>query len=149
MNEPRLKTRAFELCLGFALAGCVAADCLAQSSISLPAIATNKVATALTWTAPKGITNFIVYSGKARNAWTNRITIATNYTLILPGVAYGIAALSNTVEGLIAYWPSNRIGEIRLKERGKTNFTVLQKFTNSPPEAVKLWEVVNLTTGWQ
>lgn len=104
----------------------------------------------LKWAWPTEAVKFAVYSGQVRNGWTNRSVIATNQIEVAPFTAYGIACISaEDAEGLLAYWPSNRIGQIRLREEGKTNFTVLEQFTNSPPEAMKLWRVENVTTGWQ
>jgi len=114
------------------------------------AVATNAKVEVLMWDAPKGITKFAVCRGAIRNGWTNRAVISTNQIIIQPGVVYGVSAIdSKGAEGLIAYWPSNRIGEIRLREVGKTNFSVLERFTNNPPESQKLWRVENITTGWQ
>lgn len=136
-----------QLMLAACLALCLCAS-VVQSQPLLPSLASAPVKqTFLTWdsTAPR----FNVYRGASRSSLTNWVTLTTNSFPIQDGVTYGVTALGGGTESIIAYWPSNRIGQIRLREQGKTNVTTLERFTNSPPEAVRFWRVENVTVGWQ
>ena len=101
----------------------------------------------LTWDSSEG--RFAIYTGATRQTLVKRFVTDTN-SIALAATNYGIAAISaQGVESALAFWPSNRIGEIRLQEVGKTNVTVLEQFTNSPAVAVRLWRVVDVTVGWE
>lgn len=147
MNEPTHPI--YRLCCHYGCLVVFVATCSATSPTVPTANLTPAPVTVLYWDAT-GIKKFAVYSGAVRNTWTNRTVIATNQTIIKPGVAYGVASIDGSgLEGAVAYWPSNRIGEIRLKERGKTNYVVLEKFVESPSAPTRLWDVINVTVGWQ
>lgn len=110
----------------------------------------------LTWDAEPGVTNWTVYSGPARNQWTATNTIATNVLAITDRTkAYGITAMFLGAPSVVAYWPSNRLGQLWLTSYSadltqRTNVAQLTKtFTNNPPGNMQLWGVENRTVGWE
>jgi hypothetical protein len=110
----------------------------------------------LTWDAEPGITNWTVYSGTARNQWTATNTITTNVLEITDRTkAYGITALFLGAPSVVAYWPSNRLGQLWLTGYSadltqRTNLARLTgTFTNNPPGNMQLWGVENRTVGWE
>jgi len=113
------------------------------------AVASSPTVELLVWDVEKGVTKFAVNTGKARNVWTNRTVIATNYVILKPGVVYGISAISpEGIDGPLAYWPSNKLGQIRIHPVGQTNYTTLRNYTNSPPFRMELWQIEDVTLGW-
>jgi Leucine-rich repeat (LRR) protein len=116
-------------------------------------LATNKTSY-LTWTSSEA--QFAVYTGSSRATLTNRQVISENRTRLTNGVHYGIAALNTVgIESTLAFWPSNRIGELWLRGSGTnlnqfTNVTRLAgPFTNAPPGLMRFWGVADVTVGWQ
>ena len=61
----------------------------------------------------------------------------------------------NGVESFPALWPSNRMFEIWLMDKGSdpnakgTNVVLLRKGVGNPPEPKYFWGVENQTAGWQ
>jgi hypothetical protein len=110
----------------------------------------------LTWDAEPGISNWTVYSGPARNQWTATNTIGTNVLAITDKTkAYGITAVFLGAPSVVAYWPSNRLGQLWLTGYSadltqRTNVARLTgTFTNNPPGNMQLWGVENRTVGWE
>jgi hypothetical protein len=109
----------------------------------------------LRWDAAPGITNWIVYVGAARNKWTNHFKTTTNTIVIDRTAVYGVASLSGNLQNMIAYWPSNRLGQLWLIGMSndlsqRTNVVQLTgTFTNNPPGNMQLWGVENRTVGYQ
>ena len=101
----------------------------------------------LTWdhVAP----SYRVQVGAQRGVWTNSFSVLTNRFVLTNGQCYAVWSVAGGAESLTpALWPSNRIGEIWLTDT-KTNIVRLERFTNAPPETMRLWGVANITTGWE
>ena len=101
----------------------------------------------LTWdnVAP----SYRVQVGATRGVWTNSFTISTNRFVLTNNLYYAVWSVANGTESLTpSLWPSNRIGEIWLTDR-TNNIVRLERFTNAPPETMRLWGVANITTGWE
>jgi hypothetical protein len=110
----------------------------------------------LTWDVEPGVTNWTVYSGPARNQWTATNMISTNVLAITDKTkAYGITAMLLGAPSVVAYWPSNRLGQLWLTGytadlTQRTNIARLTgTFTNNPPGNMQLWGVENRTVGWE
>jgi len=121
------------------------------------------------WNAPAGSSNK-VYWGLARDAWTNgsapaisnlRFTnsVGTVFTNAFPwtnGWHYRVTAMVAGVESTPALWPSNRIGGDIWLVGYATNMTqptnivkLISYKGNNPPGNMRMWGVVDLTTGWE
>ena len=116
--------------------------------------ATNRQ-TYLTWNNDAGASNRISW-GLARNAWTNgSALIFTNRFAVTNGWSYAVTQIVNGVESFPALWPSNRMFEIWLMDKGSdpnakgTNVVLLRKGVGNPPEPKYFWGVENQTAGWQ
>ena len=117
------------------------------SSLTLPVSPATLKQTVLTWDNPPGASNRVSW-GVSRFQWTNTATLTTNRCNVTNGICYAITSIVGGIESVPALWPSNRLGEIWLTDT-KTNIARLERFTNSPPEAMRFWGVVNITTGWE
>ena len=101
----------------------------------------------LTWdhVAP----SYRVQVGAQRGVWTNSFIVSTNRFVLTNGQCYAVRSIAGGIESSgVSLWPSNRIGEIWLTDT-KTNIVRLERFTNAPPETMRLWGVANITTGWE
>lgn len=116
----------------------------------------NKVASA---TAPKqryvmwkeqGL--FRVYTGPARFQWTTNFLVTTNQTEYKNGLHYGIAGLYYGKEEPMAFYPSNRIAELRAV--GTNHNQLLLRYTNNPVAPSQFWtipqgaKIVDVTVGY-
>lgn len=136
------------VCLATLLALSAGAAPVLPFKIIPPTTNTTTKTEMVTWTSNEK--KFNIHSGTNITSLKKLTTIATNVFCMTNGVVYGVAAVDDAgVASELAYWPSNRIGEIRLRESTRTNYVVLQRFTNSPPESQRFWRVEDVTVGWQ
>ncbi len=120
--------------------------------LSLPtalSVRTNRTAYVLRWDSAES--KFAVSTGRTRTNWSNRWLVTSNSVPYTNTLNYRVTAINAAgVESLPSYYfISNRVWEIRLREHGKTNYTVLERGTNSPAAPMRLWDVLDVTTGWQ
>jgi hypothetical protein len=120
-----------------------------STSIALPALTTAPVKLSLTWDLQPGVTAWRVEVGASRGNWTNSFTLTTNRFVLTNWQCYAVRSIAGGIESSgVSLWPSNRIGEIWLTDT-KTNIVRLERFTNAPPETMRLWGVANITAGWE
>lgn len=95
-----------------------------------------------------------VYTGTNRASLVRRSTISTNSTPYTNGIVYGITAINSAgVESFMAYFPSNRVGQIVWQT--STNLIVwgdggvLETFTNVAKTPQMYLRVIDRTKEWQ
>ena len=130
----------------------------ATTSFGLPMLVAAPVVfkqTLLAWNNESGASNRVAW-GLARNAWTNGSRIVlTNVFPVTNGWSYAVTQIVNGVESIPALWPSNRVFQYWLVDKGSnfnsvgTNITMLQTGTNIMPESQHFWGIKDLTVGWQ
>lgn len=131
-------------------------DALVSIKPRLPNLSENKVAFATTpkkryvmWNE-EGL--FRVYTGPARFQWTTNFLVTTNQTEYKSGLHYGVVGLWYGKEEIMAFYPSNRIAELRAVG---TNYNqVLLRYTNNPVAPSQFWtipqgaKIVDVTVGY-
>lgn len=142
-------------CIWLALHGNVFGQ-VKGSALLLPASAPANVQTNkqlfLRWDSSEP--KFNIYTGTNRASLAKRATISTNAYPLTKGLVYGVTSLNFAgIESTMAYWPSNRVGE--LVWQYSTNMTtwtdgqIAETFTNVPktPQMYLRW--IDRTKEWR
>lgn len=125
------------------------------AALLLPAIAPANIKTnkqiLLHWDSSEP--QFNIYTGSNRTSLAKLTTVTTNAYPLTRGVVYGISSVNFAgIESTLAYWPSNRVGELVTQTSTNlttwTDLTTLETFTNIPVRPRQHLRIVDRTKQW-